>query len=121
MYIKLLFQEKCIDVFRNLNVFPCYNIDPPVSIQIFSVQKIRKYCFHSFFSSVRTTSRLISMTTIGTLAQKLTYIENFESEHVIMCQFLIDIIGTVVSVGIKKKINMSCICRDNCIGILCNV
>jgi len=80
MYIKLLFQEKWTDVFRNLNVPPCYNIDPPVSIHIFSVQKIRKYCFHLLFASVITTSRLISVTTFGTLAQKLTYIENFESE-----------------------------------------
>lgn len=91
-------------VFRNLNVCPCYNIDPPVSIQIFSVQKIKKYCFHLFFGRVRTISRLISMTTIGccflTLAQKLTYTENFDSERVIMCQFLIDNIYTAVSVRI---------------------
>jgi len=100
VYIKLLFQEKWIDVFRSLNICPCYNIDLPGSIQISSVQKIRNYCFHLFFASVRTTSRLISMTTIGTLAQKLTYIENFESEHVIMCQFLIDNIDKVVSVRI---------------------
>jgi len=107
MYIKLLFQERWIDVCRNLNVSPCYDIDLPVSIHIFSVQKIRKYHFHLFFSSVRTTSRLISMTSVGgsflTLAQKLTYTENFESEHVIMCQFHIVSIYSAVSVKIKKN------------------
>ena len=109
-------EARCLKV----NVSPCYNIDLPVGIQIFSVQKIRKYFFHLYFASITTTSRLISVTTVGTLAQKLTYIENFWiwTCHNVSVSYRQHWYS---SLSEFRKINMRWICRDNCIGILRNV
>lgn len=103
MYIKLLFQEKWIDVFRNLNVSPCYYIDPPVSIQIISVQKNKKVLLPFIFCQCQNHFKVDKHDNNWDLGPKANLnwkIENFESEHVIICQFLVDNIDTVVSVRI---------------------